>query len=283
MAHGILLISCPDQKGITAAVTGFVAEHQGNIVDVEQHIDETSGVFFMRIEWDLKGFDLDRAQIAPVFDALAQQYAMICQLFFTDEPMRLALFVSRHLHCLHDILYRQRTGQLPCIIPLVISNHAEAQPLVEEHGAVFVHVPITPDNKKEQEQQQLTLLKAHQIDVIGLARYHQILTGDFIQHYPNQIINIHHSFLPSFVGQRPYAQAFDKGVKIIGATSHYVIEALDQGPIIEQDVARISHKEGVDDLQRIGEDVERAVFASALRAHLEHRVLCYGSKTVVFG
>jgi formyltetrahydrofolate deformylase len=283
MHHAILLISCPDQKGITAAVTDFVFKRAGNIVDAAQHADAESGAFFMRIEWELEGFSVPRERIAEEFRPLAERFNMSWDLHFTDEPVKVAVFVSQQLHCLYDLLFRYRSGQLPhARIELIVSNHHDAEPLARQWGIDFLHIPVVPEVKEQAEQKQLDALKAKGIGLVILARYHQILTQDFIRHYPNRIINIHHSFLPAFVGGSPYAQAHQKGVKIIGATSHYVIEALDQGPIIEQDTARISHRHAVRDLIEIGQDLERVVLYRAVRWHLERKILCYGNKTVIF-
>lgn len=282
MAAAVLLISCPDQRNITASVTNFVASNNGNIVHADQHIDDQTNTFFMRMEWNLEGFVIARDHIQSAFDPIAKQFQMNWTLHFSDEKARMAIFVSKHLHCLYDLLFRHRTGQLDCEIPLIISNHEDAFGIAQDFGIDYKVFSITKDNKCDQEKQELALLREYNIDLVALARYHQILTSDFIAQYPNQIINIHHSFLPAFVGQKPYAQAYEKGVKIIGATSHYVIEALDQGPIIEQDVVRISHRDTVGDLVRMGEDVEKSVFAKAIRLHLQKKILCYANKTVVF-
>ncbi len=282
MNHAILLISCPDQKGITAAVTGFIAANNGNIVHADQHIDEQSSTFFMRLEWALDGFRLKDEEIHSAFSPIAERFSMTWELSFSKVPNRVAVFVSKHLHCLHDLLIRHKSGHLPCTMSLIVSNHPDAQPLAREFGVPFAEFPVLKENKAEQEKRQMELLEKHRIDVVVLARYHQILTGDFIRRYPNRIINVHHSFLPAFVGGNPYAQAYQKGVKIIGATSHYVIEELDAGPIIEQDTVRISHRDELRDLVRKGEDLEKAVLNRAVRWHLEKKVLCYGNKTVVF-
>lgn len=282
MNHAILLISCPDQKGITAAVTGFVASNNGNIVHADQHIDEQSSTFFMRLEWALDGFRLGDEAISAAFTPIAERFAMTWELSFSNVKSRVAIFVSKHLHCLHDLLIRHKVGQLPCEMVLVVSNHPDAQALAREFGLSFAEFPVLKDNKAEQEKRQLELLRRHRIDVVVLARYHQILSVEFVSEFPNRIINVHHSFLPAFVGGNPYAQAYQKGVKLIGATSHYVIEELDAGPIIEQDTVRISHRDELRDLVRKGEDLEKAVLNRAVRWHLEKKVLCYGNKTVVF-
>ena len=283
MHHAILLISCPDQKGITAAVTDFVFKRGGNIVDAAQHADAESGAFFMRIEWELAGFSVVRDRIAEEFRPLAESFNMSWDVHFTDEPVKVAIFVSQQLHCLHDLLFRYRAGQLPhAKIELIVSNHHDAESLAHQWGIDFLHISVDKEAKQAAEQKQLEALKAKGIGLVILARYHQILTQDFVSKYSNRIINIHHSFLPAFVGGSPYAQAHEKGVKLIGATSHYVIEALDQGPIIEQDTARITHRHAVRDLIEIGQDLERVVLYRAVRWHLERKILCYGNKTVIF-
>ncbi len=280
--HAILLISCLDKKGINAAVTNFIFQNNGNIVHADQHIDEQTNTFFMRIEWSLEGFSLSETEINETFASIAKQFAMHWELHFTSKQLRVAIFVSKHLHCLIDLFYRQQSGHFECEIPLVISNHPEAASVAERFGASFHEFPIAPENKIEQERKQLALLGESGIDLIILARYHQILTEQFVKTYPNQIINIHHSFLPAFAGGNPYLQAYQKGVKIIGATSHYVTSQLDEGPIIEQDTVRVSHRDSLTDLIRKGEDMERMVLSRAVKWHLERKVLCYSNKTVVF-
>ena len=282
MNHAILLISCPDQKGITASVTGFIAQNNGNIVHADQHIDEQTNTFFMRVEWDLAGFKIPSDQIEDAFHKLSQSFKITGHLYFTSRKIRTAIYVSRHLHCLYDLMYRYKSGQLDCEIPLIISNHREAQALADEARIPFHHFEVFKENKLEQERRQLDILKKEKIDLIILARYHQILSREFVNRFPDRIINIHHSFLPAFAGKNPYAQAYDKGVKIIGATSHYVIEALDEGPIIEQDTARVTHRDSLEDVVRKGEDLERVVLSRAVRWHLDRKILCYGHKTVVF-
>ena len=280
--HAVLLISCPDQRGITAAVTSFIFQYHGNIVHADQHIDEQSNTFFMRVEWDLNGFALAAADIAAAFQPLAERFTMNWELSFARVPSRLAIFVSKHLHCLYDLLWRFRFGQLPCTIPLIISNHPDGKKLAEDFAIPYYEIPVTAENKVQQELRQLQLLREAQVEVVFLARYHQVLSPSFVREYPHRIVNIHHSFLPAFVGKNPYAQAFEKGVKIIGATSHYVTEELDQGPIIEQDTVRVSHRDSLADMIEKGQDLERVVAYRALRWHLERRILCYGNKTVVF-
>jgi len=282
MNHAILLISCRDQKGITAAVTNFIFQNHGNIVHADQHIDEQSNTFFMRIEWSLDNFKLKREEIQPVFSEIAQSFQMVWKLSFADQKTRVAIFVSKHLHCLYDLLYRHQTGQFFCDIPLLISNHPDAKGIADNFGINYSEFVIEPHNKIAQEQRQIELLKEQKIDLVILARYHQILTKQFIDIYPSQIINIHHSFLPAFAGSNPYLQAYQKGVKVIGATSHYVTEILDDGPIIAQDTVAISHRDSLVDLKRKGEDLEKVVLSRAVRWHLERKILCYGKKTVVF-
>lgn len=282
MSHAILLISCEDKKGITAGVTSFIFEHAGNILHADQHIDEQSNTFFMRIEWDLEGFNLFKDDIRLKFQEIAQKFQMEWHLFFTDESPRAAVFVSKQLHCLYDLLWRHKAGHLQCEIPLIVSNHEDARAAANEFEIDFVHVPISPENKTQAEAVELDLLKEYQIDLIVLARYHQIFTTNFVQQFKSRMINIHHSFLPSFPGKKPYAQAYQKGVKIIGATSHYVTVELDQGPIIEQDTARVSHRDSLEDLIREGEDLEKIVLSRAVRWELEHKILSYKNKTVVF-
>jgi formyltetrahydrofolate deformylase len=282
MKRAILLISCPDQKGITAAVTGFIADHNGNILHADQHIDDQTNTFFMRVEWNLEGFKFQGEDIQVSFSAVAARFIMNWELNFSDRRPRAVLYVSRKLHCLQDLLIRHKAGQFECDIPLIISNHPDAQALANEFKIRFVEFYVTKENKNDIERQQLELIKQHNIDVVILAQYHQILSGNFVRQFPNQIINIHHSFLPAFVGENPYRQAYQKGVKIIGATSHYVIEDLDAGPIIEQDTVRVSHRDALEDLVRKGEDLEKVVLSRAVRWHLQKKILCYGNKTVVF-
>lgn len=282
MIHAILLISCPDSKGITAAVTGFVSHHGGNIIHADQHIDEQSNTFFMRIEWSLDGFQIAREKIAAEFTPITQKFGMALQLHFTDRKMRLAIFVGRPLHCLYDLLYRHKAGHFNCDIPVIISNHPEAGQLAADFKIPFEEFAILKENKAAQEQKQMDVLRHHQVDFVVLARYHQVLTPAFIQEYKNRVINIHHSFLPAFAGQNPYGQAYQKGVKLIGATSHYATDGLDEGPIIDQDTVRISHRDSLQDLMRKGEDLEKMVLSRAVRWHLERKILCYGHKTVIF-
>lgn len=278
----VLLVSCVDRPGIVAAVTAFFASHNGNILDLEQHSDDESHAFFMRLEWDLRGFVPTLEEVARGFEPIAKQFGMQWRLCRRDARSRVAIFVTREPHCLVELLARQRAGEWPAEIPLVISNREDLRGVAERFGVPFHCLPVSPENKAAQERAAKTLLKEHRIDLVVLARYMQIVTGDFIRDYPNRIINIHHSFLPAFPGARPYRQAHTRGVKVIGATSHYVTEDLDAGPIIEQDIARISHRDSVDDLIRKGRDIEKIVLARAVTAHLEHRVLVHDNRTIVF-
>lgn len=282
MPHATLLISCPDQRGITAAVAQFIADHNGNIIDAQQHSDTGTNAFFMRIEWSLENFNLTREEIPNAFQLISRKFNMETSLSFDDDVKRLAIFVSKPLHCLYDLLYRHRSGQLSCEIPLILSNHEEARKLADDFGIKFSHWAVFRENKADVERQQLEVLEEQRIDSIVLARYHQILTPYFINEYRGRIINIHHSFLPAFAGANPYQQAHQKGVKIIGVTSHFVTEDLDQGPIIEQDTVRISHRDSVEDLKRKGEDLERVVLSRAVRWHLQQKILCTHNRTVVF-
>jgi formyltetrahydrofolate deformylase len=281
-AHAILLISCPDRKGLVARISDFVFKNSGNILHADEHIDDEVGLFLMRIEWDLAGFNLARDSIRAALQPLARELAFDWQLHFTDERPPGAIFVSKYDHCLQDLLYRCRAGELAADFSLVVSNHPDLRDLVESHGLEFLVFPVTAETKSEQEEAVRAELERRKVSLIVLARYMQILTENFVRHYPNRIINIHHSFLPAFAGPRPYHQAHRRGVKLIGATSHYVTADLDGGPIISQDAVRISHRDSVQDLVRKGRDLERMVLARAVRAHLEHRVLVYGNKTAVF-
>jgi len=279
-ASAILLIDCPDRKGLVATVANMLYEMGANILHADQHQDRQAGLFFMRVEWALDGFDFAafRAAFAPVAAGLSMRW----RLELSTERPRVALFVSHYLHCLADLLHRHQSGELQCSIPLIVSNHADAEPLAQFYGIPFQQIPVTKENKAAAEQAQMELLSQHEIDVIVLARYMQILSPDFVKRYPNRIINVHHSFLPAFVGAKPYHAAHERGVKLIGATSHFVTEVLDDGPIIEQDVMRISHRSGIEDLIDKGRDLERVVLSRAVRWFLEHRILCYGNKTVIF-
>ncbi|MBG1243549.1 formyltetrahydrofolate deformylase [Nostoc sp. NZL] len=276
-----LLISCPDQRGLVAKFANFIYSNGGNIIHADQHTDFAAGLFLTRIEWQLDGFNLPREFIAPAFNAIAQPLGAKWEIRFSDTVPRIAIWVSRQDHCLFDLIWRQRAKEFIAEIPLIISNHTNLKVVAEQFNINFQHIPITKDNKSEQEAQQLELLRQHKIDLVVLAKYMQIVSADFISQFP-QIINIHHSFLPAFIGANPYHRAFERGVKIIGATAHYATADLDAGPIIEQDVVRVSHRDEVDDLVRKGKDLERVVLARAVRSHLQNRVLVYGNRTVVF-
>jgi len=278
----ILLVSCPDQKGLVAQISEFLFQNNGNIIHADNHIDAETGLFLMRVEWELDGFRIPREEIAARFAPLAERLKMQWRIHFSDVAQQIAVMVSKYSHCLYDLLLRSASGELPGNISLVISNHADLQSVQERFGIPFHVFPIHPENKREQEQKELALLEKNRIDLVVLARYMQVLGPEFASAYPNRIINIHHSFLPAFIGSRPYHQAYDRGVKLIGATSHYVTEQLDDGPIIEQDIVRISHRDSVDDLIRKGRDLERVVLARAVRLHLGFRVLPYGRKTAIF-
>ena len=278
----VLLISCPDRKGEVATIADFVYRHNGNILHADEHGDDESGLFLMRVEFDPKDFDIDLADFARHFTPIAETFAMNWRLAQSAQRPRMIVFVSKYDHCLVDLLYRHQSGELACEIPLIISNHPDTQPIADFYKIPFVVIPVTKENKAQAEAQTDALLDKHQPDFIVLARYMQILSNEFVSRYPNRIINIHHSFLPAFIGGRPYHQAFERGVKLIGATSHYVTQELDDGPIIEQDVVRVSHRDTVEDLIRKGRDLEKIVLSRAVRLHVENRVLVYGNKTVVF-
>jgi formyltetrahydrofolate deformylase len=283
----ILLVSCPDAKGEVATIADFVYRHGGNILHADEHADEESGLFLMRVEFDPKDFDIDLAQkdladFSKHFSPVADKFQMKWRLAQSSRRPRMIIFVSKYDHCLVDLLYRQKSGELACDIPLIISNHPDNQPIADFYKIPYVVISITKENKQQAETQIKSLIEDCNADFMVLARYMQILSNDFVNRYPQCIINIHHSFLPAFVGARPYHQAFERGVKLIGATSHYVTEVLDDGPIIEQDVVRVSHRDTVEDLIRKGRDLEKVVLSRAVRWHVENRVLLYGNKTVVF-
>ena len=279
----ILLIHCMDKPGIVVTITDFIYNNGGNILYLDQHVDSERGVFFMRVEWDLENFTIQQDKIAEYFETLVgSRYQMTAQLHFSDTKLRMALFVSKMSHCFYDLLARYESDELKVEIPVIISNHTELQHVAERLGIDFHCISITKDNKKQQEEKQKELLQQHDIDFIVLARYMQVLSDDFVKTYPQRIINIHHSFLPAFPGGRPYHSAYERGVKIIGATSHYVTAELDAGPIIEQDVVHVSHKDSVEDMIRIGRDLEKIVLARAVRHHVHHDLLVYENRTVVF-
>ena len=278
----ILLISCPDQKGLVAAISAFLYQHNGNILHADQHQDADQDLFLMRVEWALEGFDIPLERFAEYFAPIAQRFSMDWRIASTEQRPRLAIMVSKYDHCLVDLLYRHQSGELQCDIPLIISNHPDNRRLAEFYGIPFYCVEVGKDNKAAAEAEQMRLIDEHRVDLVVLARYMQVLSADFVARYPRLIINIHHSFLPAFDGAKPYHRAYAKGVKLIGATSHYVTEILDDGPIIEQDVARISHRDALDDLIQRGRDLEKVVLSRAVRWHVENRILEYAKKTVIF-
>ena len=279
----VLLISCPDQKGLVATVSDFIFRHGGNILHTDEHTDAESAWFLMRVEFDPAGFNLQLAEFAQHFDPIADRLGMEWRLTQPGQRKRMIILVSKYDHCLVDLLYRHKIGELNCDIPLIISNHPDNQPTADFYQIPFVVVPVTKDDKDAAEQRQIALIHEKKAHFVVLARYMQVLSPKFVATFPNGIINIHHSFLPAFVGAKPYHQAFQRGVKLIGATSHYVTEVLDDGPIIEQDVVRISHRDSVEDLIQKGRDLEKVVLSRAVRWHIDDRVLLYGNrKTVVF-
>jgi formyltetrahydrofolate deformylase len=283
MKHSaILLVSCPDQKGVVASIADFIFQHNGNILHADEHGDLGTVRFQMRVEFDPADFDISLADFSRYFSPIAEKFEMQWRLAQSTDRPKMAIFVSKYDHCLADLLYRHKSGELACEIPLIISNHTDNRPLAEFYRIPFFVVSVTKDNKMEAEKKISDLLTQHAPDFIVLARYMQILSNEFVNQYPQRIINIHHSFLPAFVGAKPYHQAFVRGVKLIGATSHYVTEVLDDGPIIEQDVVRISHRDSLDDLLQKGRDLEKVVLSRAVRWHIENRILLYGNKTVVF-
>jgi formyltetrahydrofolate deformylase len=277
-----LLVYCEDRKGLVLGIAQFILEHGGNILHADQHQDAVLGMFFMRIQWSLGGFDLDHETFPGAFAPLANKFGFTWQVVMGQRHPRVAIFVSHYQHCLIDLLYRHQVGELPCQLALVISNHEDARDLAAFYNVPFHNIPVSAAHKVAAEEEQISLLEKNEIELIVLARYMQILSPQFVARYPQKIINVHHSFLPAFVGAKPYHAAFQRGVKIIGATSHYVTPVLDEGPIIDQDVTRISHRDRVEDLIGKGRDLERIVLSRAVRWHLEQRILCYGNKTVVF-
>ncbi|PZU96791.1 MAG: formyltetrahydrofolate deformylase [Pseudanabaena sp.] len=289
MTTATLLISCPDQKGLVAKISDWVFSHGGNILHADQHADGSAELFLMRVEWELDGFDLERAEIAPNFAQLAIADEAKWSIHFSDYVPRIAIFVSKQDHCLYDLILRQRSQELAATISVVISNHPDLEKVAHNFGINYHYIEISREHKLQQEKQQLALLRQYQIDLVVLAKYMQVLSPEFLSEF-SQVINIHHSFLPAFAGANPYHRAYKRGVKIIGATAHYVTDELDEGPIIEQDVIRVSHRDSVTDLIRKGKDLERIVLARAVRQHLQNRVLVYGAfansnlglRTVVF-
>ena len=278
-----MLIHCPDEKGIILSVTNYISRNNGNIVDLDQHVDSEQKIFFMRVEWTLSDFNIPRENIGAHFGSeVAQKYQMQYTIHFRDEKIRMALMVSKMDHCFNDILSRYKSGEWNVEIPLIISNHPDMEETANRFGIPYHYIPVSKQTKVEQEKKQLQLLSAHNIDFVVLARYMQILSENFIKDYSNRIINIHHSFLPAFPGAKPYHSAHERGVKIIGATSHYVTKELDAGPIIAQSTANISHKDRVEDLVRKGRDIEKVVLSRAIWYHVNRRILSYGNRTIIF-
>ena len=278
-----LLLHCPDKPGILAAVTDFITINKGNIVYLDQYVDREEKEFFMRIEWELENFLIPQEKVEDYFDTLyAQKYDMKYRIYFSDRKPRMAIFVSKMSHCIYDLLARYTAGEWDVEIPLIISNHPDLKHVADRFGIPFHVFPITKENKAEQEAKEMELLKENGVNFIVLARYMQVISEQMIEAYPSKIINIHHSFLPAFVGAKPYHAAFERGVKIIGATSHYVTTELDAGPIIEQDVVRITHKDTVQDLINKGKDLEKIVMSRAVQKHIDRKVLAYKNKTVIF-
>ena len=283
MSTAKLLLHCPDRPGILADVTNFITVNKGNIVYLDQYVDHVENIFFMRIEWELENFFIPKEKIYDYFDTLyAQKYEMNFRLYYSDVKPRMAIFVSKMSHCLFDMLARYTAGEWHVEIPCIISNHTDLQHVAERFGIPFHHFPITKETKAEQEAKEMALLEEYKVNFIVLARYMQVISEQMINAFPNRIINIHHSFLPAFVGAKPYHAAFERGVKIIGATSHYVTTELDAGPIIEQDVVRITHKDSIQDLVNKGKDLEKIVLSRAVQKHIERKILAYKNKTVIF-
>lgn len=279
----ILLMHCPDQKGIVATITDFLFNNGGNIIDLEQHVDRENQRFFMRVEWELEYFSIPEEKIGEFFDTLiGKKFEMQWQLHFTNRKPRMAIFVSKMSHCLYDILQRYKSKEWEVDIPFIVSNHENLKYLADSFEIDYHHIPINKENKAVQEEKEIALLKAHQVDFAILARYMQILSDRFVDTFPNQIINIHHSFLPAFKGAKPYHSAYTRGVKIIGATSHFVTADLDEGPIIAQDVMSVSHTDTIKDLVRKGKDLEKIVLSQAIWLQLQHKILPYKNKTIIF-
>ena len=280
----VLLLHCPDKQGIIAAVTEFININKGNIIYLDQHVDKVEKIFFMRVEWELENFLIPTDKINEYFQTLlANKYEMEFQIHFQNQKPRMALFDSKQAHCMYDLLAHYEAGDWNVEIPLIISNHPDLEHVAKKFNIPYYYFPITKENKEEQEAKEMALLKEYNITFSVLAKYMQIISPEFIKAYPNNIINIHHSFLPAFVGAKPYHAAFERGVKIIGATSHYVTEELDAGPIIKQDVARISHKDSIENLIRKGQDLEKVVLSRGVEKHIERKILVYKNKTIVFG
>jgi formyltetrahydrofolate deformylase len=278
----ILLFSCPDRRGLVSQISNFIFENGGNIISLHEHVDTLEKIFFLRVVWDMEGFRIPKDNINEIFSPIADKLEATWKINFAGKKHRIAIFVSKFEHCLQELLWRQRLQDYPADIPVIISNHNDMKPIADYHNIPYYFFPITAENKKDQELKEIGLLREFNVDTIVLARYMQILSSEFVSQYVNQIINIHHSFLPAFMGGNPYKQAYERGVKIIGATSHYVTEDLDDGPIIEQDIIRISHRDTTEDLIRKGRDLERIVLARAVHLHAEYRILVNGKKTIVF-
>ncbi len=279
----ILVMHCPDKPGIVTNITKFIHENKGNILNLEQHVDREIERFFMRVEWMLEGFNIPKEKIEEYFDTLiAKSYDMKFRVYFSDHKPRMALFVSKQMHCAYDILSRYHAGEWNVEIPVIISNHEEARVIARQMRIDFIHIPVTKENKEEQEQRELELMTEYKIDFLVLAKYMQVLSDNFVSHFPNRIINIHHSFLPAFMGAKPYHAAYERGVKIIGATGHYVTSDLDAGPIIEQDIIRIDHTNNIQDLIRKGKDLEKIVLARAIYAHLNRKISVFKNRAIVF-
>jgi len=278
----ILLLSCPDQKGIVAEIASFIYQYDGNIVHSDQHTDFETNTFFMRIEWELEGFRIPREKIAQAFSFIADKFQMQWRLVFSDEVPRVAIMVSKFDHCLYDLLLKWQSKEIRMDIAMIVSNHEDLRSVAEYYAIPYYCFPVTAENKRDVEEKEIRLFQDHGVDTIILARYMQVLSSEFIQVYPHRIINIHHSFLPAFVGAKPYHQAYARGVKLIGATSHYVTEELDNGPIIVQDVIAVSHRDSVHDMINKGKEVEKRVLSRAVKLHVENKVLVFHNKTVVF-
>jgi formyltetrahydrofolate deformylase len=278
----VLLFTCPDQEGIVYHISNFIHKNGGNIIDLNEHVDRDEKLFFIRVEWEIGANFHTLDEIEEAFKKIAGGFSASWEIKLAQKKTNIALFVSKYDHCLNEILWRYQLGEFPVNISLIVSNHTDLQDTAKHYNIPYYHFPLTQNNRDEMEIEELVLLKEKNIDTVVLARYMQIISQNFINAYPNQIINIHHSFLPAFIGGNPYKQAYQRGVKIIGATSHYVTADLDQGPIIEQDIIRITHKDSLKDLIRKGRDLERLVLARALHHHFEHRVLVHGSKTIIF-
>ena len=279
----ILLLHCPDRPGIISDVTNFITVNQGNIIYLDQYVDRVENIFFMRIEWELDHFTIPREKIEDFFDTLyGQKYDMHFRLYFSDQKPRMAIFVSKMSHCLYDLLARFSAGEWDVELPLIISNHEDMRPVAEMFGIPYYCLPITKENKAEQEAKEFQLLQENGVTFIVLARYMQVISEEMIQHYRHKIINIHHSFLPAFIGAKPYHAAFERGVKIIGATAHYITTELDAGPIIEQDVTRITHKDTPESLVLKGKDLEKIVLSHAVSKHIQRKILTYKNKTIIF-